>query len=50
MSLFNPQLDLAAIAELYEIDYEVKLYQAIASDCKGDFKKILLALLGDLAE
>ena len=44
------QLDLAAIAELYEMEYEKKLYEAIASDCGGDFKKMLMNILGELAE
>ena len=48
--LFVLQLDLAIIAELYDMEYGVKLYKAIDDECSGGFKKMLIQILGELAE
>ncbi len=41
------QIDMGDIKEKYQERYEVSLKEAVESDCGGDYKNMLLALLGE---
>lgn len=45
-SVISPvQLDLETIKDLYLEKFDVTLKDALSSDCSGDFKRLLLAVL-----
>ena len=44
---FFLQIDMGDIKEKYEQRYEVSLKDAVAGDCGGDYKNMLLALIGE---
>ena len=39
------QIDMEEIKAAYEEMYEVPLVEAVESECSGDYKKLLLAIL-----
>ena len=46
-SYMSFQIDMGDIKEKYQERYEVSLKEAVESDCGGDYKNMLLALLGE---
>lgn len=43
--MFPVQLDLETIKDMYLEKFDVTLKDALSSDCSGDFKRLLLAIL-----
>ena len=41
------QIDMGDIKEKYQERFERSLREAVESDCGGDFKRMLVALIGD---
>lgn len=41
----NPQIDLETIKDMYLEKYDVTLKDALASECSGDFKRLLIEIL-----
>lgn len=44
-SLLDPQLDLQTVMDMYLEKYDVTLKDALESECGGDFKRLLIAIL-----
>ena len=41
------QIDMGDIKEKYQERFEKSLREAVENDCGGDFKRMLVALIGD---